>query len=246
MPIPSIVAANVRPVLDSKLDADDGLRGPAGETLGAALHAVGTARGLSVNYPNLLQTWVDQDVGDRRLLVRWSDLKPQARTSGHRWIAVRLSTKKEFGAWATPPVGGGRQTVIGVDLGMGPPPANPTGFYAEDPTLLEDVWKFALRFAGTTPATNPSWAALSNWLHLQVRHDAVIFHLRAQRVDATRLGEALDLLERVATYGETHDAELSTRLGTAHAVKLARWGQLFAAVVMVAMVIAILWAASRC
>src|SRR5688572_10268016 len=116
----------------SQHDAEDGIDGPAGQTFGAALMAVAAQKGFVATFPSFLGWFVRQPWQGRELVIRWSTIGAKARTTGHRWIAIRLTTSP-LGVWANPPKAFQNDSVEGVGLPVGPPPGSPTGFYAHDP-----------------------------------------------------------------------------------------------------------------
>lgn len=209
-------------------DADDGIDGPVGHSFGAALAAVASEKGFVASFPAALDVFVRQPWRGRELTIRWSSIGARARTTGYRWIAIRLTTSR-LGVWANPPKVLQTDSVEGADIPLGPPPGSPTGFYAQDPRLLEAMWGFVAR---ALPAGAPTdHETVACWLRLHARNDAVIWHVRAQRITPALLSEALDLLAWFATYGERFDAYLSSR-GPSPSVTRARNFQLVAAVVV--------------
>lgn len=205
-------------------DDDDGLRGPVGERFAAALFEVGRRLGVSVSYPTLVDPWVNEACRNRELLVRWSTMGAQARTTGYRWIAVRISAGP-LGVWANPPSRHDAERIQGVRLPLTPLPPSTQGTWADDPILSADLFRFASRVM--PPGADAEVATLERWLKLHVRNDGVVWHLRATRLDATLLAESIELLYRVASYAETHDAALSARLGEAAGVTRHRNLELF-------------------
>lgn len=209
---------------------DDGIRGPVGEMLGAALHAAGAQRGFTVDYPQTIGSWVNEPWHGRELRIRWSPYGAGGKTTGYRWIAIRLSTSV-LGEWADT---GHRDAdkIMGTRLLIHPQPPTPIGIWADDPRLSDALWVFAMRMAGV-PEEVPSFAVL------HVRNDGVVWHLRASRLDEVGIVTAIDLLERVARYGEHNDAALSQRLGRAKGVRANRRFELAFVVVILTAIIAV-------
>lgn len=215
---------------------DDGIGGPAGPAFGAALEAAAAARGFTVSgYPRLWAPWVDEPWHGRTLTVRAGSFGARGRTTGHRWVVVRLSTHVRLGPWADVALPG-QMELEGTGLILHPQPPTPRGVWADDPELGEALWALAARVA---PGPPERYEDTTSWLHLQVRPDAVLWQLRASRIDATALVEALDLLERVAGYAEAHDAALSARLDRAPGVDRGR-AITFVALAVTAVVLAAL------
>lgn len=165
---------------------EDGLRGPAGIAFERALRAAGDELGVAVEYPLDLGPWVQEPWRGRELTIRWSTHGPQAPATGHRWVAVLLSAGP-FGPWtgsspADDPLTG---TELALDGDAWPAP------------LRDEVDRFSAAVGGDGA--------------LQVREDAVLWHLRAGGLDAGRLTTAVRVLEQVAVAAETADADLSAR-----------------------------------
>jgi len=197
-------------------DQEDGIRGAVGQRFGQALAAAAEARGFVAAIPGMFPgSWVSQPWQGRELVIGPSPVGGQAMSTGYRWIAVRLSTTKRLGVWANPPSLAGDPS-LGVGLALGPPTPTPTGIYADDPRLLEAVARFAVR---VVPPGFPFRRDVTDaWVRLHARNDALIWHLRAQRLDGPLLIEALDLLVAFARYAETFDERLAARLGEASGV----------------------------
>jgi hypothetical protein len=196
---------------DPPLFAEDGLRGPVGETFGAALHQAGERLGFAVHYPQWNLHWVDQTWRGRQLLVRWSPVGVQAVHTGYRWIAVRLSTTR-LGTWADPPEHDADQ-IEGVRLIITPRPPTASGVWAEDARLSADLWAFLTRLCPWGPADDIEQQR--PWAQLHVRNDGVVWNLRAGLLTEALLTEAIELLARIAAWAETNDATLTARLGRA-------------------------------
>jgi len=189
---------------------EDGLRGPVGEQLAQALAEAGQqleidVRGLGrvTDFLGSME-WIDQEWQGRRLTVGVATYGAQAVTSGYRWIVVRLETRVRLGLWADPAMRS-NSPLQGVGLPVTPAPVGPRGVWADEPSLSEDLATFA--------APLPPGSAV-----LQARNDCVLWQLQASALDGDRLVGAITLLDRVATYAETHDAALSARLGRAPGV----------------------------
>ena len=213
--------------------SDDGIRGPVGESFGAALHAAGAARDFGVGYPKTFGHWVDQPWRGRHLTIRWSPYGAQGRTTGYRWITIRMSTTT-LGLWADPPTHDADK-IMGVGLPVTPDPPSERGTWADEPQLSADIWAFAMRMA---PHGHPS--EQPRFTVLQARNDGVVWHLRASRLDPDRLIEAIDVLERVALYAERNDAALVARLGRAKGVREHRRFEAGFAVFVIGTILAII------
>jgi hypothetical protein len=167
---------------------DDGIGGPAGELLRASLDHAKRELGVAVSGGGL--QWVDQEWRGRHLTIRVATYGVQAPTTGYRFVVLRLSTTARLGRWTDQPMrSDGGWEGVGLEI---------TG----DPVLGADLTAFAR----------------SREAVLQVRDDAVLWQLRASRLDEATLTEGARLLERAAAYAETHDAELTQRLGRAPGV----------------------------
>lgn len=198
---------------------EDGLRGPVGTRFGEALHAVANAKGFTADYPGLLAfSWVDQFWQGRKLDVRVSPIGASARTTGHRWITIRVSAGP-LGVWVNPPEPyGDRFTGVGLPLTPNPPSAR--GTFTFEPALSFALWRFVQRLMPPGAATDRG--TVEHWVALQARNDGFMWHIRARLLDASLLAESLDLLLHLARYAETNDAALSAMLGQAASVTRAR------------------------
>lgn len=196
-------------------DHDDGVTGPVGQQFATALTEASAARGFSAVPVGIIpRNWVSQAWQGRELVIGPSPIGSRAMTTGYRWIAIRLSTRR-LGPWANPPSLHG-DPAVGVGLPLGPPPGNPTGFYADDPRLLDWMASFVPR---VLPPGYPFRSDVTDcWIRLHARNDAVVWHVRAQRLNGPLLVEAIDLLAAVAGYGEAFDQRLTLRLGEASGV----------------------------
>ncbi|MBX3188599.1 MAG: hypothetical protein KF819_16400 [Labilithrix sp.] len=57
---------------------------------------------LAASFPSALGWFVRQPWRGRELTIRWSTIGARARTTGYRWIAIRIGTSR-LGVWANPP-----------------------------------------------------------------------------------------------------------------------------------------------
>jgi hypothetical protein len=197
-----------------ELFGEDGLRGPVGETFSCALRGAGATLGFDVRYPRAFAPWGDQEWNGRHLIVRWSTIGSQATTTGYRWIAIRLATER-LGPWADEPRHDADR-LEGVRLVLTPRPPSAAGVWTEAPALSAALWDLATDLC---PWGLPDdLAEQQPWVQLHARNDGVIWHVRAQLLDAEKLTRAIRLLSQVADWAETNDAVLSDRLGTSPGV----------------------------
>jgi hypothetical protein len=160
--------------------------------------------------------WVDGPWHGRRLTIRVGTFGAQGRTTGYRWIVVRLTTTRRLDEWTDVAMRSHGEWE-GIGLPVTPDAVGPRGTWADEPELSARLWAFAERvLPHHHPSEQPRFAVL------QARNDAVLWQLRASRLDAQALTDAILLLEQVATYAEGNDAALTARLGRAAGVKTTR------------------------
>lgn len=193
--------------------ADDGIRGPAGDVFRPALRDAALQLGVAAAAEEPLggwlehAPWIDEQWRGRWLTIGPSTYGAQGRTTGCRWVVIRLFTTTRLGVWAEP---GGRSIspLEGVGLPVTPLAVGPAGTWADDPPISDALWAFAERLLPHRhPSEQPRFAVL------QVREDAVLWQMRLSRLDREAIVDAVELLGRVADYAERHDGALSARLG---------------------------------